>query len=102
MSIKNIDGKEIDRRDTDRMNIGQGFPGPVTEALHTMKIGQTRKFYTTGPEMFGRFAERYNVKPTQIIEFTVAVTAPAPEKADTKDSADANAAATAQAAKPGR
>ena len=102
VSIRNTDGKEIDHRDTDRMNIGQGFPGPVTEALHTMKIGQTRKFYTTGPEMFGRFAERYNVKPTQIIEFTVAVTAPAPEKADTKDSADANAAAAAQAAKPGR
>ena len=112
VTIGNTDGKEIDRRNTDRMVVGQGFPGPVTEALHTMKVGQTRKFYTTGPEMFGRFAERYNVKPTQIIEFTVAVTAPAPEKADTKDSADANAAAraaaaqaaaaAAQAAKPGR
>ncbi|MDE6447497.1 MAG: hypothetical protein K2L35_04175 [Muribaculaceae bacterium] len=92
VEISNTDGKELDRRNMDSLRVGQGFPGSVTEALLTMKVGETRKFYTTGPEMFGRFTERYNVKPTQVITFTI-TTMPAVEK-----KSDDNAASEARAA----
>lgn len=80
VEISTLEGKEIDRRNTPRMKVGEGFPGPVTEALLTMKVGETCKFYTTSPEMFGRFAERYGLKPTQVVAFTVSTAAAEPEK----------------------
>lgn len=82
IEINNTDGKEIDRRNQDRAKVGQSFPGPVTEALLTMKIGESRVFYTTGPAMFGRFIGRYNVKPTQLLTFTLTVSEPSAPKTE--------------------
>lgn len=82
VEINDTDGKEIDRRTMDRVKVGQSFPGPVTEAIYTMKVGETRTFYTTGPAMFGRLISRYNVKPTQILTFTVTLTPPAAPKSE--------------------
>lgn len=80
VDISDTDGKQIDTRSLERVKVGQGFPGPVTEAISTMKIGETRTFYTTAPAMFGRLLARYNLKPTQILAFTVSLTPPAPAK----------------------
>lgn len=77
LEVNDTDGKEIDRRSMERIKVGQSFPGPVTEAISTMNIGEIRSFYTTGPAMFGRLSSRYNVKPTQILTFTVKLSAPA-------------------------
>lgn len=81
VEINDLDGKEIDRRKQESAKVGQSFPGPITEALLTMKVGETRSFYTTGPALFGRYAGRYNIKPTQVISFTVTVAPAASQQA---------------------
>lgn len=66
--VKTLDGKELDRRVTETMVVGESFQGPVTTALLTMKRGEKGTFYMSAPALFGRFMERYNVKPTDVIE----------------------------------
>lgn len=80
VEISDTDGKQIDTRSADRVRVGQGFPAPVSEAVATMKVGESRTFYTTAPAMFGRMMARYNLKPTQVLTFNVTVSAPAPAK----------------------
>lgn len=86
VEINDTDGHEIDRRSMERTRVGQSFPGPVSEAISKMKIGETRTFYTTAPAMFGRLMARYNLKPSQVLTFTVKLSAPAAPK--TEESAE--------------
>ncbi len=81
IEISNLDGKEIDRRALDSMKVGQAFPGPIAEVLLTMKMGEERTFYTTGPALFGRFIDRYGVKPTQVLVVKIATAAPKAKEA---------------------
>lgn len=80
VEINDKDGKELDRRQSERAEIGKSFPGIVTEALYKMKVGETRTFYTSAHTMFGRLISRYKLQPAQIISFTVSVNPPAPPK----------------------
>ena len=82
VEINDTDGREIDRRSMERTRVGQSFPGPITDAINTMKIGETRTFYTTAPAMFGRMMGRYNLKATQVLAFTVKLSAPAAPKTE--------------------
>lgn len=80
VEINDKDGKELDRRQSERAEIGKSFPGIVSDALLKMKVGETRTFYTSAHTMFGRLISRYKLKPAQIISFTVTVNPPAAPK----------------------
>ena len=69
--IKNEAGKELDRRDQPDLEVGKMFTGPMQEALMTMKIGETRTFYTYASALFGRFYQRYGLQGTDLVTFTI-------------------------------
>ena len=82
MQVATTDGADVDRRKQDRVKVGRMLPEPVVEALKTMKVGETRTFYTTGPAMFGRMMSRYNLKPAQLLTLTLTVTPATAPKAE--------------------
>ena len=80
--ISTLDGKEIDRRESETGKIGEIFPGPITQALLAMSLGETKNFYTTPPALLGRYYPRYNLKPAEIIVIKIKTSKagePAPE-----------------------
>ena len=76
VQVSTLDGRELDRQTRDDMKVGEYFSGPVTDALETMKLGGDRTFYTSGSALFGRFMERYRVKPTDVLVVKLAPGAP--------------------------
>ncbi len=76
VTFKNPKGQDIDRRENPDMIIGKMMPGPVTQALLTMKVGQTRTFYASAQAVFGRFCQRYSLKGSEIVSFTITTKAP--------------------------
>lgn len=74
MTITNAQGKDLDRRDNPDMVVGKMTQGPVTQALLTMKVGETRTFYTFANALLGRFAQRYGLKSDEIVSFTINLT----------------------------
>ncbi|MDE6273043.1 MAG: FKBP-type peptidyl-prolyl cis-trans isomerase N-terminal domain-containing protein [Muribaculaceae bacterium] len=71
MIISDTKGKPIDRRENPDMVVGKMYAGPVTQAILTMKIGETRTFHTYANALLGRFAQRYGMKGTEIVSFTI-------------------------------
>lgn len=67
IEIRTLDGKDLDRRNTTDITVGQAYPGPITDAILTMKEGETATFYTYALAIFGRYYERMNVKPDEVI-----------------------------------
>lgn len=83
IEIATLDGRVIDSRPTDALTVGRSYPGPITDAVNTMSENESRTFYTTAPAVMGRYYERYNLKPTQILKLTIklgAAGAAAPEQ----------------------
>ncbi|MDE5653405.1 MAG: hypothetical protein K2I48_08070 [Muribaculaceae bacterium] len=76
LSIFTMAGREIDRRQNPDTEIGKGFPGAIGDALQTMKIGESRSFYTYAQALFGRLFARYGLKSTDIVEIRISVAAP--------------------------
>lgn len=85
ISVNTIAGVQIDRRENLDLTVGQMLPAPVTQALLTMKMGETRKFYTPAFEFFGRAYARYNLKPTDVIELTLTAGKAEPKPAATDE-----------------
>lgn len=88
MKIANLEGKSIDRRENPDMVVGKMYPGPATLGMLTMKIGETRTFYTFAQALLGRFAQRYGLKQGEIITFTITLSAPQTQSTVSDDSAD--------------
>lgn len=76
VEMKNNKGETIDQRDDPNLEIGKMYAGPITQALLTMSVGQTRTFYTYAQGLFGRFTQRYRLKGTEVVSFVI-TTAPA-------------------------
>lgn len=87
VAISTLDGRDIDRRSDDAMDVGSRMPGPITVGLLSMQIGQTKVFYTTAAAILGRYAARYNVDPTSIIKFTITTNPPKGDEAVDSDNA---------------
>lgn len=83
IELATLDGKVIDSKNIEKLNIGRAYPGPVTDALLTMTDNQTAVFYTIAPAVMGRYYERYGIKPDQIIKLTIKTS-----KAVTSDESD--------------
>lgn len=69
--IKDAAGKDLDRRDQPDVEVGKMFTGAMQDALTTMKVGETRTFYTYSSALFGRMYQRYGLKSTDIVTFTI-------------------------------
>lgn len=75
-------GRLLDARGPLNITVGENYPGPVTDALLAMKVGESRTFYATAVDVFGRYCDRYGLEPDSIVEIaltTAAVTNPLPE-----------------------
>ena len=71
IEIATLEGRVIDIRPTDTFHVGNSYPGPVTDAILTMREDEKRTFYTAAPAVMGRYYERYNLKPDQILKVTI-------------------------------
>lgn len=85
IEISTMEGRVIDIRPADSMIVGQSYPGPITDAVMTMTENESRTFYTTAPAIMGRYYERYNLKPTQIMKLTIQLGPAGEETADTPE-----------------
>ncbi len=88
IEIATLEGRVIDIRPDEALTVGVNYPGPVTEAVKTMSEKEMRTFYTTAPAIMGRYYERYNLKPTQIMKLTVklgGLTTPETENTESQD-----------------
>ncbi len=79
MIINNDKGKPVDRRDNPDMVVGKTYAGPVTQAVLTMKVGETRTFHTYANALLGRFAQRYGMKGPEIVSFTITLSKAEPQ-----------------------
>lgn len=72
LEIKVFGTKEnIDQRAHHNFIVGTILPGPFTEALKTMQVGEARQFITTAPALFGRLYTRRGLAATDILELTI-------------------------------
>lgn len=79
LNVSVIGGKSIDDQASPDLKIGSKLIGPVTEALLTMRMGETRVFITTPPALLGRMYERRGLNPDDILRMTITVSQPAPK-----------------------
>ena len=86
--IRNAAGKEIDRRDHSDVEVGKAFPGPILEALQTMKVGETRTFYTYASALLGRFYQRYGLQGKDILSVTVTTSKAQAQPKESDENAD--------------
>lgn len=76
MSMKKFNGEEIDRVTDRTVNVGEVYAGAVAQALLTLKYGESRIFYSNAISVYGNYARRYGLKPTDILVITLGVKAP--------------------------
>lgn len=88
IEIATLEGRVIDIRPTDAFKVGNSYPGPITDAVLTMKENEKRSFYTTAPAVMGRYYERYNLKPDQILKVTIKLGNAGPAPTSTPPSED--------------
>lgn len=71
LTVKVVGGETLDERAHHEFEIGAALPGPITEALLSMHVGETRRFLTTPPALFGRYYERRGLKPEDVLEVII-------------------------------
>lgn len=71
--ISRMDGTAIDQRNNASIIVGKSYPGPMTQAMLVMRVGETKTFYTTALSLYGRTCGRYRVEPTEILKFQLTV-----------------------------
>lgn len=79
MSMKKLNGEEIDRVTDRTVKVGEVYAGAVAQALLTLKYGESRVFYSNAISVYGNYARRYGLKPGDILVITLGVKAPKPE-----------------------
>lgn len=87
--IDRVGGDNVDRLASPDVNVGSTMPGPLTEALLTMKRGETREFLTTAAALYGRMYQRRGLEANTMLLLTLtanpAQERPAADKADKTD-----------------
>lgn len=83
LSVAGVNGTEIDRRENADLIVGKAYPGPVTQALLSMRLGQTRTFFTYAQAIFGRMFARYGMKATDIVAIRISTSKAEPQPAVT-------------------
>lgn len=73
MDIAVVGGEMIDNQATPSLKVGSRLVGPVTEALLTMRPGETREFLTTPPALMGRMYLRRGLNANDILKLTITV-----------------------------
>lgn len=87
MTISDLSGKVIDRRDNPDLEVGKMYAGPATQAMLSMRPGETRTFYTYAQAILGRFAQRYGLKGSELVSFTIVLTKAEAKSTVTSDEA---------------
>lgn len=88
ISVMDAQGHEIDRREQQAAEVGKMGMGPLSDAMLTMKIGETRTFYTYASALLGRMYQRYKLKGTDLVSFRITTSQPAVEAAGENESAN--------------
>lgn len=73
MTVSVVGGEIIDERAHHSFPVGSSLPGPVTEALLSMKLGEKRDFLTTAPALMGRFYLRRGLEPGDLLKLEIKV-----------------------------
>lgn len=80
ITLAHTDGKSIDAPIPSKLKVGtRSLPEPVSEALKTMKSGETGKFVTTAKALFGQRVSQLGLEAADAIVIDIKVTATAPE-----------------------
>lgn len=71
LTVTQIGVGEIDHQADPHFKVGSKLIGPVTDALLTMRVGESRDFLTTPPALMGRIYTRRGLKPNDILKFNI-------------------------------
>ena len=69
--VTQVGGGEIDRQADRKFKLGSKLIGPITDALLTMRAGESRDFLTTPPALMGRMYARRGLKPDDILKLNI-------------------------------
>ncbi|MDE7109976.1 MAG: hypothetical protein K2O49_08445, partial [Muribaculaceae bacterium] len=73
--LKTIAGKSLDIPLPTSLKIGsRNLPQQISDAIKTLKNGETGKFITTANDLFGRRSEQFNLAPKDVIVMDITAT----------------------------
>ncbi len=86
ITLAKADGKEIEAPLPTKVKVGsRNLPEPVSEALKSLKSGETGKFATSARTIFGQRSSQIGLEPADVVIMTIKATvAPTEETPKTK------------------